>query len=101
MDELNPVLGPLVEPPAEVWAVALSGALEDARALAEFADLVPDDDGTPANPVDIPAGAFDDLPETVEPEVPAVSGPAETEVFDSSLDAGPADALPDDPGWAG
>ena len=41
MDDLEPVLGAPVEPPADVWADALSGALEESRHPAELALLIP------------------------------------------------------------
>lgn len=86
-DAVNRVLGPPVEPPEDVWAVALSGALEDERPPAELAALLPG----PAAP---PGGAeADPDPDEGDPG----PDPADSDALPDDPD--PDDADPDDASW--
>ncbi|MBM7783740.1 hypothetical protein [Tenggerimyces flavus] len=90
--ELRPLLGPPVEPPEDVWAAALAGALDDPREAGELAALVPDSEA--ATPEVLPAEALDEEPGDLvadEPEWAAEEGPDLEQHVD-----GPGD---DDAGW--
>ena len=54
-EQVNAVLPPPVEPPQDVWANAIAGALDDLRAPEDLADLLPENDlapdGDQADPV--------------------------------------------------
>lgn len=95
MDELSeqpPVLGTPVEPPADVWANAIAGALESTVDGGELAVLLPDAEVGPPEPV----GADDpwaDDPWTHEP--PDAPGALLTDEADPPATGG---ELPDDPG---
>ncbi len=99
---LNPLLGAPLEPPEDVWAAAVSGALDDARDPAELAALVPDvEDALDAA---APAGE-----PQADDDGPADPGPGTDDPgrwgddVDHGQSAHQAEAPPDadDAGWAG
>jgi hypothetical protein len=91
VDELSeqpPVLGSPVDPPADVWANAIAGALESAADGGELAVLLPDADPEP------PESAWADDFGTHEPtEAPDA---VLTDEVDTPATGG---ELPDDPGF--
>jgi hypothetical protein len=100
-EELNPVLGAPLEPLEDVWAAAVSAAVDDPRDAADLAALVPEIDAP-----DVDATAVE--PEA-DPQHLVASGPAtedasgqDTEV-DLEWPRGLPEASPDadDAGWAG
>jgi hypothetical protein len=101
-DELRPVLGPPIEPPADVWAATVSGAVDDRRSGAELAALVPGFGYAPDG-----SAAAAEAGE--EPHGPADAGQHgendaswDTDaMYDQSVDHRPEIPDADDPGWIG
>jgi hypothetical protein len=107
-DELSPVLGAPVEPRDDVWAAALSAALDDPREPGDLAALVPDvadtgvlgapvdeaevDHGDPDGPAELPHGG-------PEPGAGADDG-LDTGAGGPGADPGEVSGV-DNAGWAG
>ena len=108
----SPVLGPPVEPPADVWANALAGALHDPRSPDELADLLPVDDDRDAgadlhglDDADVIDGS-DDLDDAADGVGPDPDDPTGPDPFGADGPTAapeewqPAPADPEDgPGW--
>lgn len=105
-EELNPVLGAPLEPPEDVWAAAVSAAVDDPRDAADLAALVPDVDAVDVDAPDVVATAVE--PEA-DPEELAGSGPATEDAWGRDAEAdlewpgGQRETAPhaDDAGWPG
>jgi hypothetical protein len=65
--ELKGVLGAPVEPPEDVWAAALSAAVDDPRDAAGLAFLVPDTD-QPSDGVAAAVALGEDTDDLLEPD---------------------------------